>query len=136
MPYMARPEAVVVSSPCWCRNRPTPASCSSLSAFTRSGKERPRRSTGHAASMSKRRRTAPLSNAVELGPPVAALGAGDALVGVDRHHLVPGPPGPRLQLEPLVLDGLPGGGHAEVDGDPRHRLHLPPFGGSILRFSR
>src|SRR3954453_2929514 len=125
MPYIARPEAVVVSSPCWCRNRPTPASCSSLSAFTRSGSERPRRVDRPRGQQVEAASHRVFEHAVELGPPVAALGAADALVGVDRHDLVSRPPGPRLQLESLVLDGLPGGGHAEVEGDPCHRLPPP-----------
>ena len=48
---MARPDGVLVSSACWCRNRSTPAARNSCRAATRSCTLRPRRSTDHAASM-------------------------------------------------------------------------------------
>src|SRR5690242_17298934 len=102
MPNKARPAGVLVSTACWCRNRPQRASRSSCSVASRSGSDRPRRSTDHASRMSNLPRTASL-HAIEPGALVPALGAADAVVVVGGHHLPAPLRADRLKGEALVL---------------------------------
>jgi hypothetical protein len=66
-----------------------------------------------------------LQHAIELGAPVASLGAADAGVGIDVGDLVTVRAGPGLEHAALVLDGLLVRGDPEVERDPCHALSSP-----------
>src|SRR6516225_2380959 len=119
---MALPAGVVVSSPCWRRNRSILSACSSDRKPTKSCRLRPNRSTDHAMTMSNSRRAASrhsLSNAGRLSRP---FGAADAVVPVDLDDLAAHATSDLAQLALLVGRGLFDGADAEVDNRLAHGL--------------
>jgi hypothetical protein len=65
-----------------------------------------------------------LQHSVEGGALVAPLGAADAGVLVEIHHLPARTVGNRFQLSLLILGGLTVGGNPEVDADALHWASL------------
>jgi hypothetical protein len=93
----------------------------------RSMRERPRRSTDHAATTSKSFRATPFSRASSFGRSLRPLRSADAVIDELPGNLPSKPLGCRVKLPKLVSRRLLVSGYAGVEG------HLAGLGGAGLR---
>src|SRR5262245_60810439 len=117
---MAFPAGVVVSRPCWRRNRSILRVCSSARKPTKSWRLRPSRSTDQAITRSNSRRAASRHSIIECWPLVAAPGAAGTVILVNLDHLTAHADGELAQFALLVSRGLIDGGNAEIENGLSH----------------
>jgi hypothetical protein len=115
---MALPAGVVVSRPCWYRNRSIPAECTSDRNPVLQRPAQAVHGPGHDHVESGAGRVHQQS--VEAGPAVTGPGAGDPVVPIDPDDLVAHPGGDLEELPLLVVGRLLGRADPEIESGAAH----------------
>src|SRR6516225_4643203 len=133
---MALPEGVVVSRPCWCKNRSMPSACSSDRKPIRScqASAQPINAPSHYhVEFAARSRFA---ERIEGRPAIAALRAANAVVLVSFDDLAAHVAGNLAQLTFLVGRGLIDGRDPQIENSAFHRKKALVFDAGTIAHLR